>query len=443
MPDEWVDTLDSNKRVCRRSIDRETYQPREKNPVELAVQEEWNKGEELLKRLATSGNVHSFMPEISGAIFCGHLVADMDSIAGAIGGATLYGGTPARASAINSETEFALDYWGVSLDTIKPVEEIIAQDPDRKVCLVDFQQTTQLNSAIKMDNIVGVIDHHALQSSTIITQKPIYVDIRPWGSMSTILAYEFANRGAYLPKGVAGLLLCAILSDTLNLRSPTTTDWDRKTLSMLVQYTGVEDVNLLATKQFKAKSQSLTEMSAYSLVNGDVKQFKFSDPVGTSIQVAYSVVETTDLAAMLVRVPELLLEMRTVKSELSAVEGKPAVDCLYMALVDIVNMRSYLLLLGDAERSMAEAAYGGPSVALSAEVQEQVGPSGTKCLYDLKTRVSRKADFVPPLSSAISAGWKKPLSRSKSELDVNPGSVELDYSKDPAGRLARADGTVS
>lgn len=170
-----------------------TYQQRFPNPVEEAVETQWSAGESLLKELAVTTELHSFRPEIAGAIFCGHLVADLDSIAGAIGAATLYGGIPARASEINSETQFALDHWGVSLDTIRPVEEVLVEHPDKGVCLVDFQQTTQLNPAIKMDKIVGVIDHHALQSSTIITNKPIFVDIRPWGSMSSILAYEFAS----------------------------------------------------------------------------------------------------------------------------------------------------------------------------------------------------------------------------------------------------------
>lgn len=66
----------------------------------------------------------------------------------------------------------------------------------------------------------------------------------------------------------------AILSDTLNLRSPTTTEWDRKIVSMLVQYTGVEDVQLLCGQQFKAKSRTLATMSAYALCEGDIKQVR-------------------------------------------------------------------------------------------------------------------------------------------------------------------------
>lgn len=66
--------------------------------------------------------------------------------------------------------------------------------------------------------------HHALQSKTIVTDKPIYIDIRPWGSMSTIIAHTFLTHSRRPPIKVAGMLLCAILSDTLNLQGPTTTE---------------------------------------------------------------------------------------------------------------------------------------------------------------------------------------------------------------------------
>lgn len=109
-------------------------------------------------------------------------------------------------------------------------------EPQRNVCLVDFQQQSQLNPAIPMGNIVGIIDHHALQSNTIVTEKPIFVDIRPWGCMSSIIAHNFAVQQRFLPKRIAGMLLSAVLSDTLNLRSPTTTPWDERVVAMLVQY---------------------------------------------------------------------------------------------------------------------------------------------------------------------------------------------------------------
>lgn len=129
--------------------------------------------------------IELFLPELlRDAVFVGHLVTDLDSVAGAIGAAALYGGVPALASAVNSETQFALDYWGV--ETPRRVEDILKETPDANICLVDHQQTSQMNPSIKADQIVGVIDHHALQSKTIVTDKPIYIDIRPWGSMSSM-----------------------------------------------------------------------------------------------------------------------------------------------------------------------------------------------------------------------------------------------------------------
>ena len=93
--------------------------------------------------------------------------------------------------------------------------------------------------------------------------------------MSAIIAHNYAVQGRFLPKPIAGMLLSAILSDTLNLRSPTTTAWDERVVAMLVQYLKVADVNELAARQFRAKSHSLSLMTPYSLVNGDVKMFKF------------------------------------------------------------------------------------------------------------------------------------------------------------------------
>ena len=142
---------------------------------------------------------------------------------------------------------------------------------DAGVCLVDHQQTSQLNPAIPLGRIVGVIDHHALQSETIVTAAPIFIDIRPWGSMSTIVAHGFLTAGRKPSQPVAGMLLCAIISDTLNLQGPTTTQWDKMMVAILAIIAGVDDVNLLSSQQFKAKSRELAGLSATQLCSGDCK----------------------------------------------------------------------------------------------------------------------------------------------------------------------------
>jgi manganese-dependent inorganic pyrophosphatase len=202
---------------------------------------------------------------LADSIFCGHLVTDLDSIAGAIGAAELYGGVPARASEINSETQFALNHWGVAKPL--PIEELMVSLPGAGICLVDHQQMSQVNPSIDPERIVGVIDHHALQNATIVTDRPIYIDIRPWGSMSTIIAHTFLSIQRRPRKSTAGMLLCAILSDTLNLMGPTTTDWDRMMVAILCEVAGVQDIEGLAKAQFKAKSKELASLFASSLLS--------------------------------------------------------------------------------------------------------------------------------------------------------------------------------
>ena len=241
-------------------------------------------------------NVDLFLPELlKDATFVGHLVTDLDSVAGAIGAAALYGGKAALASDVNSETQFALDYWKV--ETPPKIEDVLKEKPNVDICLVDHQQTSQMNPNINVDQIVGVIDHHALQSKTIVTDKPIYIDIRPWGSMSTIIAHTFLTHTRRPPVSVAGMLLCAILSDTLNLQGPTTTDWDRLMVAVLADIAGVDDIQLLASQQFKAKSKELANMSGHALVNGDQKTFSF-EASGFNGDIGFAVVETTDVCIL-------------------------------------------------------------------------------------------------------------------------------------------------
>jgi manganese-dependent inorganic pyrophosphatase len=324
-----------------------------------------------------------FPSMLNGALFCGHLVTDMDSIAGAIGAADLYGGQACRASEINSETAFCLEKWDVAKPP--PVEQMLQDHPEAGVCLVDHQQTSQLNPAISHGRIVGVIDHHALQSETIVTEMPIFIDIRPWGSMSTIIAHGYLTQGRKPRPAIAGMLLCAIISDTLNLQGPTTTNFDRSMVSILAILAGVEDINLLSSQQFKAKSRELAGLSPTQLVCGDQKVFKLKSDAasgGNEYKLGFAVVETTDDSVIMNRAEELL-------PELTAVKSTKGLDFLFFAVVNIVEMRSNLLMCGAAEKTLAKLAFKGCAI----------DASGSQ--MDLGKRVSRKKEFIPPLTSSI------------------------------------------
>ncbi len=126
---------------------------RKQTVVEREALKRKNRATEVVSHLPSEVvNMKEYMPSgLSGALFCGHLVTDLDSIAGSIGAAELYSGIPARASEVNSETAFALKLWGV--EKPRPIEELLVEHPTSGVCLVDHQQTSQLNKSIDVSFI--------------------------------------------------------------------------------------------------------------------------------------------------------------------------------------------------------------------------------------------------------------------------------------------------
>lgn len=121
---------------------------RKRTVIEKEFAKHKDAASEMLKHLPElSVQSVPYVPQtLAGALFCGHLVTDLDSIAGSIGAAELYGGIAARASEVNSETAFALETFNVQKP--KPIEELLIEHPKSGVCLVDHQQTSQLNKSI-------------------------------------------------------------------------------------------------------------------------------------------------------------------------------------------------------------------------------------------------------------------------------------------------------
>ena len=384
---------------------------RKKTKVERDVEERIVAARGFTRHLPAESElpvIHAYMPPtLEHALFCGHLVTDMDSIAGAIGAAELYGGKASRASEVNSETAFALEYWDVSQPPT--IEEMLEKHPDAGVCLVDHQQTSQLNKSIPVDRIVGVIDHHALQNSTIVTDHPIYIDIRPWGSMSTIIAHSFMMYRRRPTVSTAGLLLCAILSDTLNLQGPTTTEWDKLMVTVLTDIAHVDDVQLLASRQFKAKSSELATLSAAALVTGDQKVFTFKTDVFEG-SVGFAVIETTDDIVIMERAEEI-------RSAIAEDKKEKGLSMLYLAVVNIVELQSHLIIVDENEMALAKLAF----------------PDGDILNYytiNLGTRVSRKMDFIPAITRAVKDGFTaqvvNKIKKSKSDVFVEDFHMEQD-----------------
>ena len=163
------------------------------------------------------------LPDFSNTVFVGHQKNDVDSICSAIAAAELFRGVAARADDINRETEFVLKYFGL------PVPPL-ASDPsfaNHDWCLLDHNQKDKVPAGVDLDKIVCVIDHHQLLGNAIEISEPRMIDIQPWGSTTTMIAFKFFASKREIPRPIAGCLLGGVLSDTVNLRSPTTTDYDR------------------------------------------------------------------------------------------------------------------------------------------------------------------------------------------------------------------------
>jgi len=234
---------------------------------------------------------------------------------------------------------------------------------------------------------VGVIDHHALQNATIVTDMPIYIDIRPWGSMSTIIAHNFLVLGRKPKRSTAGMLLCAILSDTLNLQGPTTTEWDRLIVAVLVELIGVPDVQELASQQFKAKSHELAGLSASQLINGDQKVFSFKTDLFDG-SIGFAVIETTDDEVILSKTAELLVALAEDK------EAK-GLSALFLGVVNIVKLRTNLLVVSNDERTLAVSSFPNGKLV----------DGESSFVMDLGNLVSRKKDFIPAVTNAVKRGW--------------------------------------
>lgn len=338
------------------------------------------------------------------SVFVGHKIPDTDAICSAIAAAELFGGRAAKAGKLNTETEYVLSRFNVA----EPILFEKIRDVST-VCLVDHNQTSQVAAGVDLKKVIGVIDHHAFQSGTICTPLPIYTDIRPWGSACTIIAHAFIQHRHPLSKSSAGLMLAGIISDTLSLCSPTTTEFDHLMVTFLSYASGVKDVDELAKEMFKAKSRQLETMNAYTLVRGDIKKFVTEDAATRSkLKMAIGVVECTNPVVVMNRKDELVEELRAYKLEEDA-------DIAYLIVVDIIALYSEILCPEADEVDLACQAFGA-------------GLSDRGTIKLEKGRVSRKLDFMPKLVRALESGWhKKNVEDSKTKREKRASLARVVY----------------
>ncbi len=274
----------------------------------------------------------------------GHKAPDTDSTGSPIIWAwylTEVKGTPAKAVLLgepNTEAAFMLKHWGLD----KP--EIIADvSADDSVVIVDTNNPAELPASVNDAKILGIIDHHMLVGG-IKTKTPIDITIRPLACTATIMHDLMGADLARAPRAIKGAMLSCILSDTLEFRSPTTTDHDRAVAEKLAADLGVKIADF-AAEMFAAKS----DVSAFSdaeLLRMDSKEYNVA---GKELRV--SVLETTAPKVVLDRKDSLMASMVDVAKEDGA-------DQVLLFVVDILKEEATLLVPNDLVKQMAEASFG-------------------------------------------------------------------------------------
>ena len=238
----------------------------------------------------------------------------------------------------NTEAAFMLKRWGFT------TPEIISNLADgTQVVVVDTNNPTELPNNINSTDIIAIIDHHKLVGG-LETKGPISITIRPVACTATIMHNLMGDDAARMPAAIKGVMLSCILSDTLEFRSPTTTDQDQALAEILATDLGLSIPNYSA-EMFAAKSD-ISEFSDTELLRMDSKEYALQ---GFKFRV--SVLETTSPKTVLDRKASLMATMPRVAAE-------DGVDHVLLFVVDILNQQAIMLIPDAISKSVAEKSFG-------------------------------------------------------------------------------------
>jgi manganese-dependent inorganic pyrophosphatase len=300
----------------------------------------------------------------------GHKNPDTDSICSAIAYSELknklgYQTEPIRLGTISGETQFVLDHFQVSAPRL--VEKVAGEV--KQVILVDHNEHQQSADDISDVQIIEVIDHHRV--ANFETKDPLYFRAEPVGCTTTILNKMYKENGVKVEKSIAGLMLSAIISDTLLLKSPTCTQQDIDAAHELATIAEV-DIHQYGLDMLKAGAD-LSDKTVDQLISLDSKVF----PMGAAkVEVAQvNAVDTNDV----------LSRQKEIEAALETVIAEKELDLFLFVVTDILNNDSTAIAVGKSTEKVEKAF----NITLD---------NNTAIL---KGVVSRKKQIVPQLTEAF------------------------------------------
>ena len=228
-----------------------------------------------------------------------------------------------RLGNVSDETRYVLDYFNVAEPTLieAPLEE------GDKVILVDHNEKSQTVDGIENAEVLEIIDHHRLGG--LVTATPLFMRVQPVGCTGTIIYQMYKENGIEITKEMAGLMVSAILSDTLLFRSPTCTEADKAAGMELAAIAGI-DPEVYAKEMFKAGS-NLAEKTAEEIFNIDCNNFEMGDKVITVAQV--STINSDEIDDIHNKISEFI-------------KGVDA-DMAFLMITDIINESSTVVCAGE------------------------------------------------------------------------------------------------
>ena len=306
------------------------------------------------------------------ALIFGHKNPDTDTICSAIAYADLksklgHEVEAVRLGEVNGETQYALDQFKVAAPRLIKT----AANEVNKVILVDHNERQQSVGDIEDVTVIEVIDHHRI--ANFETSQPLYFRAEPVGCTATILNKMYKENGIEISAPIAGLMLSAIISDSLLFKSPTCTEQDVAAARELAAIAGV-DADSYGLDMLKAGAD-LSQKTIAELISLDAKEFA----MGTA-KVEIAQVNAVDVNDVLVKQPEL-------EAAIEAIISSKGLDLFVFVVTDILNNDSVAL------------AYGGSTKAV--EKAYNVTLADNRAL--LKGVVSRKSQIVPVLTEAFNA----------------------------------------
>ncbi|KRE93299.1 inorganic pyrophosphatase [Paenibacillus sp. Soil766] len=304
---------------------------------------------------------------MSKTLIFGHKNPDTDSITSAIAYAALKTKLgqeveAVRLGSVNGETQFALDTFKVA----SPREVQTVANEAANVILVDHVERQQSASDIDQVRVVEVIDHHRI--ANFETSHPLYYRAEPVGCTATILNKLYKENGVSIDADIAGLMLSAIISDSLLFKSPTCTEQDVAAARELAAIAGV-DAEVYGLNMLKAGAD-LSDKTVAQLISLDAKEFQLG---GYKAEIAQ--VNAVD-------VNDVLSGQAEIEAALGAIIAEKNLDLFLFVVTDILNNDSVGLALG-RKADAVEKAYN-------------VSLVDNKAL--LKGVVSRKSQIVPVLT---------------------------------------------